>query len=168
MMKMTILILNSIITPMLKHPISLGSMLIFQTMLISIYMTKNLKSTWFSYILFITMIGGMMVMFMYMASIASNEKKFYNMINMLILMTIMIMIMKMMMKKDKTMDMFNKINEFKFNSNEDEEIKSLSKFFNKSKSKITIFMMTLLFMMMIIVTNISNTFEGPLKKKTYV
>nr|YP_010464220.1 NADH dehydrogenase subunit 6 [Strongylium kulzeri]UUL71597.1 NADH dehydrogenase subunit 6 [Strongylium kulzeri] len=59
---------------MMKHPLSTGSMLLIQTTLISLMTTNLNQNSWFSYILFLIMIGGMLILFMYMTSIASNEK----------------------------------------------------------------------------------------------
>nr|QNG56259.1 NADH dehydrogenase subunit 6 [Platisus vespertinus] len=58
----------------LNHPLSFGLILLIQaliTTLITGIMTLNF---WYSYILFLIMIGGMLILFMYMTSIASNEK----------------------------------------------------------------------------------------------
>nr|AEP27530.1 NADH dehydrogenase subunit 6 [Larinus turbinatus] len=58
----------------LNHPLSLGCILLIQTILISLSSGFIYYNFWFSYILFLIMIGGMLVMFIYMTSIASNEK----------------------------------------------------------------------------------------------
>nr|ARH54751.1 NADH dehydrogenase subunit 6 [Trigonopterus sp. 3 AH-2016] len=58
----------------MNHPLSLGGVLLIQTILISILAGSVCMNFWYSYILFLVMIGGMLVMFIYMTSIASNEK----------------------------------------------------------------------------------------------
>nr|QNT26905.1 NADH dehydrogenase subunit 6 [Trigonopterus ancora] len=58
----------------LNHPLSLGSILLIQTILVALSTGFLYLNFWFSYILFLVMIGGMLVMFIYMTSIASNEK----------------------------------------------------------------------------------------------
>nr|YP_010953078.1 NADH dehydrogenase subunit 6 [Trichochrysea japana]WMQ75987.1 NADH dehydrogenase subunit 6 [Trichochrysea japana] len=59
---------------MLNHPLSMGFNILIITIMISM-ITGMMNSTyWFSYILFLVMIGGMLILFMYMTSIASNEK----------------------------------------------------------------------------------------------
>nr|YP_010990575.1 NADH dehydrogenase subunit 6 [Kodaianella bicinctifrons]WOW98889.1 NADH dehydrogenase subunit 6 [Kodaianella bicinctifrons] len=155
------IIMNSFITPMLKHPISLGTMLMLQTVMMSIYISTNDSNSWFSYILFLTIIGGMMVMFMYMSSIASNEKFKQNKN---LLMIVSLLLMMILILSDKTMEITQTINQNKMFPSEMEYIKSTSKFFNLNKMNITIMMMMTLLLTMISVTNISNTFEGPLKK----
>nr|WOW99097.1 NADH dehydrogenase subunit 6 [Paravarcia sp.] len=161
-----IMIMLMIMTPTMKHPISMGSMLIIQTTILTTIMSEYLSSSWFSYILFITIVGGLMVMFIYMASIASNEK--FHMNKSSILMVLMTIIsMEVLMNKEITMEYLNKMLENKLNSMEKEELKSLSKFFNLNKMNLTMMIMITLLLTMISVTNISSTFEGPLKK-TYV
>nr|YP_011014859.1 NADH dehydrogenase subunit 6 [Gergithus yunnanensis]WQB38540.1 NADH dehydrogenase subunit 6 [Gergithus yunnanensis] len=155
-----LMIINMMISPILKHPLSLGSMLIMQTTLMSIKMSKMNNSSWFSYILFITIIGGMMIMFMYMASIASNEKFSTKMNKKMLILMAMIIILP-----EFDMSTLEKKNEMKMIFMEMEEIKSTSKFFNKNKMALTIAIMLILLLTMISVTNVANTFEGPLKKK---
>nr|YP_009442017.1 NADH dehydrogenase subunit 6 [Gnathotrichus materiarius]AOY40238.1 NADH dehydrogenase subunit 6 [Gnathotrichus materiarius] len=58
----------------LNHPLALGGGLLAQTALIALISGTLFYNFWFSYLLFLILIGGMLVMFMYMTSIASNEK----------------------------------------------------------------------------------------------
>nr|ARH55195.1 NADH dehydrogenase subunit 6 [Setarhynchus sp. AH-2016] len=57
-----------------NHPLSMGCILLIQTILVSLSSGYFYYNFWYSYILFLIMIGGMLVMFIYMTSIASNEK----------------------------------------------------------------------------------------------
>nr|YP_010274454.1 NADH dehydrogenase subunit 6 [Ricania fumosa]UJT96898.1 NADH dehydrogenase subunit 6 [Ricania fumosa] len=156
------IMLTSMITMTMKHPVSMGSMLMIQTILLSNMMFKESEYSWFAYILFITIIGGMMIMFMYMASIASNEK-FETSIKQTIIFTTMIT-MTMIMYKEFSMEKMNKMVLTKFKTMQNLEISHTTKFFNLNKMNITILMMMTLLLTMIVVTNISSTFEGPLKK----
>nr|AFU50175.1 NADH dehydrogenase subunit 6 [Exema canadensis] len=67
-------ILTSILFPMMKHPLTMGLLLMMQTILVALLTGLMNHSFWFSYILFLVMIGGMLILFIYMTSIASNEK----------------------------------------------------------------------------------------------
>nr|YP_010270665.1 NADH dehydrogenase subunit 6 [Pochazia discreta]UJY97597.1 NADH dehydrogenase subunit 6 [Pochazia discreta] len=163
MSKMIIMI--SVITTTMNHPLSMGSMLMLQTILVSNKMYKESNTSWFAYILFITIIGGMMIMFMYMSSIASNEK--FNMTTKQLMMIIIMMIMTIILTKEMSMEQVNKITEKKMVMMQKEETSHTMKFFNFNKMNITIMIMIILLLTMIIVTNIASTFEGPLKK-TYV
>ena len=57
----------------LSHPLSLGITLLLQTVFISLIVGTSTFSFWFSYILFIIFLGGILVLFIYVASLASNE-----------------------------------------------------------------------------------------------
>nr|AWV84287.1 NADH dehydrogenase subunit 6 [Alarcta quadrimacula] len=71
-----------------SHPMSMGCTLLLQTILASMMCSLNMKNYLVSYILFLIFIGGMLILFMYMSSVASNEK-FY-LFNLSLIMTMMI------------------------------------------------------------------------------
>nr|YP_010480841.1 NADH dehydrogenase subunit 6 [Blepharipoda liberata]UVN15677.1 NADH dehydrogenase subunit 6 [Blepharipoda liberata] len=73
-MTLPTIILLSILFLRLLHPLTMGLTLLFQTVLISISSGLILKSFWFSYILFLIFLGGMLVLFIYVASLAPNEQ----------------------------------------------------------------------------------------------
>nr|YP_010284556.1 NADH dehydrogenase subunit 6 [Xoanodera maculata]UKQ56299.1 NADH dehydrogenase subunit 6 [Xoanodera maculata] len=58
----------------LNHPLSFGLILLLQTISVALISGTMNFNYWFSYIIFLVMIGGMLVLFMYMTSVASNEK----------------------------------------------------------------------------------------------
>ena len=75
---MTLITIPTIITlsflfTRLTHPLSLGITLLLQTVFISLTVGISTYSFWFSYILFIIFLGGILVLFIYVASLASNE-----------------------------------------------------------------------------------------------
>nr|YP_009992277.1 NADH dehydrogenase subunit 6 [Chasmagnathus convexus]QNN90150.1 NADH dehydrogenase subunit 6 [Chasmagnathus convexus] len=68
-----LLLFFSFLFTQLSHPLAMGLMLFTQTVLISITVGAYNFSFWFSYILFLVFLGGMLVLFIYIASLASNE-----------------------------------------------------------------------------------------------
>lgn len=58
----------------LNHPIRLGLALIVHTLLVSAATGLVGGHFWFSYILFLVFLGGVLVLFIYITSLASNEK----------------------------------------------------------------------------------------------
>nr|AWN56089.1 NADH dehydrogenase subunit 6 [Anthicidae sp. DPP-2018] len=58
----------------MTHPLSMGLILLLQTLIISLITGKMFLNFWFSYIIFLILVGGMLILFIYMTSIASNEK----------------------------------------------------------------------------------------------
>lgn len=67
-------IILSLIFIFLNHPLSVGLILLIQTILIRLISGNLIRSFWFSYILFLIIIGGILILFMYITRIASNEK----------------------------------------------------------------------------------------------
>lgn len=73
MLNLTI-ITFSILFVFIKHPISLGRILLAQTITTCLTIGLININYWYSYILFIIIIGGLLILFIYITRIASNEK----------------------------------------------------------------------------------------------
>nr|ARH54803.1 NADH dehydrogenase subunit 6 [Trigonopterus sp. AH-2016] len=58
----------------MNHPLSLGGILLVETILLALASGFLFFNFWFGYILFLIMVSGMLIMFIYMTSVASNEK----------------------------------------------------------------------------------------------
>nr|APX39517.1 NADH dehydrogenase subunit 6 [Cryptocephalus octoguttatus] len=71
---MSFIILITTLSCFMKHPLTLGLILLIQTLLIALLTGLMSLNFWSSYIIFLIMIGGMLILFIYMTSIASNEK----------------------------------------------------------------------------------------------
>nr|YP_009643529.1 NADH dehydrogenase subunit 6 [Antilochus coquebertii]APO08972.1 NADH dehydrogenase subunit 6 [Antilochus coquebertii] len=157
-MYLTITIMNMISFSLvwMNHPISLGIMIIIQTLNIAMMMGMIMGSFWFSYIIIIVMLSGMLVLFIYMASIASNEK-FQTPIKLLMGLS-MIMISSLLlqfMNPPFYMD-FNKPQ-----SVSNMEPVMLMNMMNNNK--IIIMMVIYLFFSMAVISMIVNISEGPLR-----
>lgn len=57
-----------------SHPLTIGLILIIQTLIIAFFSRLFLPSFWFSYILILVFIGGLLVLFVYVSTLASNEQ----------------------------------------------------------------------------------------------
>nr|YP_011010547.1 NADH dehydrogenase subunit 6 [Xenobates singaporensis]WPW47188.1 NADH dehydrogenase subunit 6 [Xenobates singaporensis] len=160
-MKMILLMIitMSTIIIFMNHPLSMGFIIIIQTTLMSMLINMMMKYPWYSYILILTMLGGMLILFMYMASIASNEiMKFSSKI--MILTIITFMVMAMIMKNEIIIMNYQNLMIM-----ENQQNMSLMKLFNNKSSMLTIIMAMYLLMTMIYVIFMINTFEGPMRKK---
>nr|YP_009926444.1 NADH dehydrogenase subunit 6 [Lysmata amboinensis]QNH68787.1 NADH dehydrogenase subunit 6 [Lysmata amboinensis] len=62
----------------MSSPLAMGLVLLTQTILICLITGASSKSVWFSYILFLIFLGAMLVLFIYVASLASNEQFFFS------------------------------------------------------------------------------------------
>nr|YP_010271038.1 NADH dehydrogenase subunit 6 [Scarites subterraneus]UJY97983.1 NADH dehydrogenase subunit 6 [Scarites subterraneus] len=166
--------LNIIMTIMflfMNHPLSMGLILLLQTILISLISGLFTYSYWFSYILFLVMLGGMLVLFIYMTSLASNEM--FNFSNKLTIMFFMIMSISFIIfffldymmfnplfKNSNLMEMFNNILMLK-----NENIKTLNMIYNQPNNIITIMLINYLFLTLIAVVKITDINYGPLRQK---
>nr|AML26262.1 NADH dehydrogenase subunit 6 [Leiodidae sp. BMNH 1274324] len=152
--KMSLLLI--IMTIPLKHPMSMGMMLLLLTFLTSLNMGILLNQFWFSYILFLIMIGGMLILFIYMTSIASNEKFKFN-LKLMIIMTIFASFMMFVpeFSMNKTFDYYMMDN-----------LMNLIKFMNFPNNKMLYFIFIYLFITLIAIVKISNIKKGPLRQLT--
>nr|YP_009485640.1 NADH dehydrogenase subunit 6 [Tapeinus singularis]AVZ00776.1 NADH dehydrogenase subunit 6 [Tapeinus singularis] len=165
MMPLTIMsMMISIMFMFMNHPLSMGLMLIIQTMLIALISGTMMNTFWFSYILLITMLSGALVLFIYMASVASNEK--FNMSITMMMLTSMTMITALvsffLVDQLSTNKMWSTSKKATL---ENEQILSLIKMFNIHNMSLTILMISYLFFTMIAISYIVNTYEGPLRTK---
>nr|YP_009654755.1 NADH dehydrogenase subunit 6 [Caystrus obscurus]QCI09310.1 NADH dehydrogenase subunit 6 [Caystrus obscurus] len=151
---LTMMIIISISLLTLNHPLSMGLILILQTIIISIIMGYMLKSFLFSYIIIIIMLSGALVLFIYMASVASNEK--FNWSNKMI---VMLLITSMCM----IIIMYKYNNNWLINNSKVSDSINLIKLFNLMSAKVTLLMIIYLLLTMIVVSNIAKTNKGPLR-----
>nr|ATF28627.1 NADH dehydrogenase subunit 6 [Peuceptyelus minutus] len=167
-MLITSMVFSSVFLVM-KHPLSMGFMLFLQTIITCIMNGMIMKSFWFSYILFITFIGGMLVLFIYVASIASNEKFQFSIKLFLIIMFLIIM---MLIFSKLDFQMFNVNNIINENMNYEMNIKlvnkdimSILKMFNYPFMLMLMLTTMYLLITMISIVKITNIKEGPLRVK---
>nr|YP_009941986.1 NADH dehydrogenase subunit 6 [Syrphus vitripennis]QOC71057.1 NADH dehydrogenase subunit 6 [Syrphus vitripennis]UEK75581.1 NADH dehydrogenase subunit 6 [Eupeodes latifasciatus]UXF58213.1 NADH dehydrogenase subunit 6 [Syrphus vitripennis]WCJ53301.1 NADH dehydrogenase subunit 6 [Syrphus vitripennis] len=152
----------------MNHPLSMGMMLLLQTVMICCISGMMTKSFWFSYILFLIFIGGMLVLFIYVTSLASNEMFNFSMkmlfllfINLLIL-TILIIFM------DKMILMFNSLNNemtsiSMINNYIAENTLNLNKLYNYPTNMINILLINYLLITLIATVKITKLFYGPIR-----
>nr|YP_009740820.1 NADH dehydrogenase subunit 6 [Sphingonotus menglaensis]QID03808.1 NADH dehydrogenase subunit 6 [Sphingonotus menglaensis] len=152
----------------LNHPMSMMMMIIIQTMMIGMMTGSMMESFWLSYILFLTFLGGMMVLFIYITSIASNEMFNIKSTNVVISIIMITMLMVMFFNMEKVM--FTEIikNTETTNTshmlNFQEMTMSLTKLYNNPTIIITIMMMIYLFIALLAVVKITNINQGPIRK----
>nr|AND96548.1 NADH deshydrogenase subunit 6 [Caccobius nigritulus] len=157
---MMMMILFSILMMWMKHPLSMGIILLIQTINLALYMGYLNLNYWYSYILFLIMIGGMLVLFIYMTSVASNEK-FKPSIKLLIFsMFIMFLFIIMFLFNDLFYLMLN--SNFKEFSNEFMNF-SLNKYFNFPNFYIMYLLIIYLLITLLVIVKISSFKKGSLR-----
>nr|YP_009468722.1 NADH dehydrogenase subunit 6 [Euzophera pyriella]AVA29545.1 NADH dehydrogenase subunit 6 [Euzophera pyriella] len=164
------IIFLSMIMFFLYHPLSMGLMILLQTLLTCLLTGMLIKTYWFSYILFLTFLGGLLVLFIYVSSIASNELfnmtfflklLFFFFMSLLFILSYMYMNNLTWMNFSLNMEMNKLFNFFLFINNENKI--NLSKLYNTQTFMIMLMMMIYLFITLIAIVKITNIFYGPLR-----
>nr|WKU83906.1 NADH dehydrogenase subunit 6 [Criorhina coquilletti] len=171
MMQLTLYSLTfmiSFIFMQMSHPLSMGMLLLIQTVLISCLTGLMTKSFWFSYILFLIFIGGMLVLFIYVTSLASNEMFSFSMKMTMISIMSFMLLMLMIFFMDKTILSFNSMNNemisiTNINSYIQENSLSLNKLYNYPTNMITLLLINYLLITLIATVKITKLFYGPLR-----
>nr|WDA94007.1 NADH dehydrogenase subunit 6 [Apotropina sp.] len=167
-MYMLSLIISFIFLQM-NHPLAMGLTLLIQTIFISLMIGLLTKTFWFSYILFLIFLGGMLVLFIYVTSLASNEMfSFSTKLFVYTSMFLVINILLMYLFMDQmlfNMNIFN--NEMNSSINENmffmENSLNLNKLYNYPTNLITILLMNYLLITLIAIVKITKLFYGPLR-----
>nr|YP_001798490.1 NADH dehydrogenase subunit 6 [Orchesella villosa]ABS57588.1 NADH dehydrogenase subunit 6 [Orchesella villosa] len=140
---------------MMSHPISILVLILIQTMNMCLIIWVKMSTSWLSYILFLIFLGGLMVLFMYITSLASNEKFELNVnssYNMVVGMSFFFIITFTTLFFDKIKTAENIT-----------IMKQASMLFSTPMFTITFLIMTYLLMTLIIAVKITSKFEGPLR-----
>nr|AML26435.1 NADH dehydrogenase subunit 6 [Staphylinidae sp. BMNH 1274642] len=157
-----ILMIMSFMLIFFSHPMSMGMILLTQTILIALYTGMMNFNYWFSYILFLIMVGGMLVLFTYMTSVASNEKFKFSSYLMTSFIIFILISMIFLLIDNKLLSMMNfsvnftYVYDYKF---------SMSKFFNWPSNLILFMMIIYLFITLIAIVKLTNIKTGPLRQK---
>nr|AQP28641.1 NADH dehydrogenase subunit 6 [Cubitermes sp. A TB-2017] len=155
---MSLSTLTSMMFTQMKHPMAMGMLLLIQTTMVCLISGTMYKSFWFSYILFMIMIGGMLVLFMYMTSLASNEM--FSPSNKMLMATLAMLPILMPM-------MTNSINNKEMNVHEtmmeNEITTTTTVMYNQMMGTMTTLLVLYMLMTLIVVVNIINVSSGPLR-----
>nr|AVN68362.1 NADH dehydrogenase subunit 6 [Opisthoplatia orientalis]QKK69187.1 NADH dehydrogenase subunit 6 [Opisthoplatia orientalis] len=144
----------------MNHPLAMGLILLLQTVMIVIITGLLTQSFWFSYILFLIFLGGMLVLFIYVTSLASNEM--FSLSNKLLLFMMCMLPIMFYLFYSMSMNLMNQeVMQFMFYNNMTNL--PLIKLYNFPTSIITIMLASYLFLTLIAVVSITNIFKGPLR-----
>nr|AYR05286.1 NADH dehydrogenase subunit 6 [Coleoptera sp. ACP-2013] len=158
------LIMLSLTFLTLNHPISMGFNIIMMTIIISLMTGMLNTSFWFSYILFLVLIGGMLILFLYMTSIASNEKfKFSS--KMLIINSLILMLSSILILWTNSINLNIKIKEINMFSDHLQIMIFNLKYFTPSMTLILISAMIYLLITLIMTVKITKKEKGPIRQK---
>nr|WLW10972.1 NADH dehydrogenase subunit 6 [Arboridia sp. 1 NZ-2023a] len=152
---MKFMVMISSMLPFMKNPMSMGLLLMLQTMIMIMFMNKIMYTSWFAMITFLMMIGGLLIIFSYMSSIASNEKFKVKFNLMLIILIMMIIIDELILDYQ-----INEKQQINLTTSSD---LSLIKIYNYKSMYMTIMLVLYLLITMISISKIVKHHEGPLR-----
>nr|AVN68032.1 NADH dehydrogenase subunit 6 [Balta sp. Cairns, Australia] len=153
-----LMMITSMMFMQMNHPMTMGLMLLMQTLLSAALSGMMSQMFWFSYVLMLMFLGGLMVLFIYITSLTPNEMIQFS--SKIIIMMMIIIIIMMMMKfypelnNQETVNLMKNINTYN----------NMTKLYNNSTNLITIMMASYLFITLIAIVKIINIFKGPLRK----
>lgn len=153
---LSLIISISILLIRLRHPLSIGLILILQTVIIALVTSIMLNSPLFSYIILIIILSGALVLFTYIARVASNEK-FQTSFKITFFIVVVLLVSYILIDNIDIIENISVIYE--------PETISLIKIFNTLSAYITTIMILYLLLTIIVVPNITRTTEGPLRIK---
>nr|YP_009509549.1 NADH dehydrogenase subunit 6 [Cardisoma carnifex]AUM82374.1 NADH dehydrogenase subunit 6 [Cardisoma carnifex] len=162
MLTIPLLLTLSILFTQLHHPLAMGLMLLIQTILISVTVGVSTYSFWFSYILFLVFLGGMLVLFIYVASLASNETFFFK-ASLLLFFSTMILFSLMCLFMDPLLISHSSSLPSSSLSSVTSTPFIISWIYNTPSMTFTMFIISYLLLMLIVVVKIVNLFKGPLR-----
>lgn len=149
----------------LSHPLAMGLALLSQTILICVITGLSNSSFWFSYILFLIFLGGMLVLFIYVTSLASNEM-FTPSITMAFVFTTVLLLSAgllfidpMIIPKTPLYDFGLPLKNLAYSS----DLSLISTIYNPTVMNLTIFIVFYLLLTLIVVVKITDAFFGPLR-----
>nr|YP_010164370.1 NADH dehydrogenase subunit 6 [Scyra compressipes]QRM82008.1 NADH dehydrogenase subunit 6 [Scyra compressipes] len=152
----------SLLFTLLEHPLALGLTLLTQTVLISLNLGLATYSFWFSYILFLIFLGGMLVLFIYVASLASNEMFKFSLVFFFTSFFLLMFFSLLLFFSDNIFFSFLNL----ISSSIETKIFStfiISWIYSTSLMKVTSFVIFYLLFTLIVVVKITNMFKGPLR-----
>nr|URX54458.1 NADH dehydrogenase subunit 6 [Procryptotermes speiseri] len=155
---MTASTLSGMMFTQMNHPLAMGMMLLMQTTMMCLISGLMHQSFWFQYILFMVFIGGMLVLFIYVASLASNEM--FSLSTKMIVISTAMMLTSMTVKNYTTFDS----SDSSLNNTSNSITLMTSKLYNQPSGILTILMALYLLMTLIVVVNITNVSKGPLRQ----
>nr|UBA16569.1 NADH dehydrogenase subunit 6 [Papilio epycides] len=174
MLLSSMIIMFSIIMLFLNHPLSMGLMILTQTLITCLLSGMLINSYWFSYILFLVFLGGLLVLFIYVSSVASNELFYMNLFlkNMMFLMFILSILLSFMYMYNLNWlnfyfnyEMKDLLNFFIFMNNENKI--NLTKLYNNQTYFLMMMLIIYLFITLVAIVKITNIFFGPLRSTNY-
>jgi len=137
-----------------SHPVSIVCCILAQTAIVSVMIWFYSSTRWFSFILFLIFVGGLIVLFVYIVSLASNEKFNLSFNRLIIISSLMLIIL-----------FFSGLNrqDLLFETKFESSILLVNKIYSINAAPLILITIIYLLYTLIVVVKIIETFEGPLR-----
>nr|YP_010454714.1 NADH dehydrogenase subunit 6 [Epeorus montanus]QZZ23890.1 NADH dehydrogenase subunit 6 [Epeorus montanus] len=152
----------------MSHPLAMGLILLCQTLLISLVTGLLAPSFWFSYILFLVFLGGMLVLFIYVTSLASNEMFSISAQTMILGFLFVFFVLCVSYFNDPslwTLSNFSDQAQLVDWTSPQPTLNLLIKLYNHPTHLLTLLLVLYLFLTLVAVVTVTQIFEGPLRSK---
>ncbi|YP_194921.1 NADH dehydrogenase subunit 6 (mitochondrion) [Aedes albopictus] len=168
MLIMLIVFIISFIFMQMKHLLAMGLMLLIQTFFTCLLTGMLMKTFWFSYVLFLFFNSGMLVLFIYVTSLSSNELLTLSLKISIYYAFHNLMFLKFYLFFDKLIiEPFINNNEMiklsLMNNFLTEDTISLNKMYNFPTNLITLLLINYLFLTLLVTVKITKKNYGPLR-----
>nr|YP_010127726.1 NADH dehydrogenase subunit 6 [Oyamia nigribasis]QPP20253.1 NADH dehydrogenase subunit 6 [Oyamia nigribasis] len=166
---MTLSSILAFVFTQMSHPLAMGLMLLLQTLVVCLMSGIMTKSFWFSYILFLVFLGGLLVLFIYVTSLASNEMFSLSTPTLMTFSLSLLVMLIILTMWDPYLTTFmtesNDMQDLNLCIQPEDASLSLMKLYNQPTSLITLMLALYLFLTLIAVVKITKIFYGPLRTK---
>lgn len=152
----------------IRHPLAIGLILLCQTLLIALITGLLAPTFWFSYILFLVFLGGILVLFIYVTRLASNEIFSISAQTILVSSALIASILFLSYFNDSTLWLTSNFSDqaFLINwSSPQPTLNLLIKLYNQPTHFLTLLLVLYLFLTLVAVVTITQIFQGPLRSK---
>nr|ADZ47924.1 NADH dehydrogenase subunit 6 [Xenophyes cascus] len=168
MMKTTIILINMVMSSLFlfkTHPLVMGMIIMAQTLLTCLMINLINQSTWIAFMVFLLIMGGLLILFLYIISIAPNEMSQNNPLTtkktlmMVVTITLIVMLTHTWnMKHFNETCSNNPLIQMKLS-----EAPLFAKLFNHNMSSMVILLMLILFLNLCIMVSLVSIESGPLR-----
>nr|QXT45835.1 NADH dehydrogenase subunit 6 [Stenonema femoratum] len=152
----------------MNHPLAMGLVLLIQTLMVALLTGVLASSFWFSYILFLVFLGGMLVLFIYVTSLASNEMFSISAKSFLLTGALFTTGLAILLINDPLswiVPHYSSDTITVFNSSDFSTAPLLIKLYSSPTHLLTLLLVIYLFLTLVAVVTITNISEGPLRAK---
>uniref|UniRef100_A0AB38ZHE8 NADH dehydrogenase subunit 6 n=1 Tax=Cicadellidae gen. 1 sp. 2 XYW-2023a TaxID=3078490 RepID=A0AB38ZHE8_9HEMI len=145
-----------------KNPMSMGLLLILYSFLVAFFIGKVMLTSWFCMTLVLMMVGGLLVIFMYISSISSNEKFSFSKFFLFFLFFMLFLYIEEFILDFHCFDSISFFNYFSM-----DESFFLLKLYDLNCMMLTFFLIIYLIFTMVVVSYIVKHYKGPLRSLNY-